>query len=123
MPKQTQKYLAALATAGEVLTPAEVAEVENDQDQLYTRLNEYNYFWDSQAKAWLEGGAPALPTKLLHLRVWADANLVEALANLISEAVQDEGFDLVDQSQMRLCRPPKQKEGRVYLSFLPGGAL
>ncbi len=58
------------------------------------------------------------PTELIRLRVWADARFVEQVADECVFAVAAKGLRLVEKSDPYNCRPPKQLEARVYLSFM-----
>jgi len=63
------------------------------------------------------------PTKLIKLRVHANAATVETLADIVASSLEDEGLELMDKSEVKLCRSPKQTEGHVYLTFCPGGEM
>lgn len=115
MPRMTAKYTAALRTARQnnIVT-------SGSQEHLYDRLFSEGYFWNSKAKVWeyhpLEEADP--PTPMVMIRVWADIERVQSDANRIIENMSDMDLDLIEKSKLYPCRPPKQKEGRVYLRFV-----
>lgn len=118
MPKMTAKYAGALAVASKAFRHTDPLPSDN-QEELYQALQKKGYFWDSSAKEW-EYHAPEAaqePTPLVHIRVWADAEVVEAAADEVVEQLRQ--FRLVERSRPYPCRPPKQFESRVYLKFLP----
>lgn len=115
MPKMTAKYSRALAAARQANI-----EPSNDQEALYARLQAAGYFWESQAKRW-EHYAPEEadePTPLIMIRVWADSEVTEEVADAVI-AGAPKAWRLVERSQPFGCRPPKQREARIYLKFLP----
>jgi hypothetical protein len=118
MPRMTAKYRTALKLAEAILThPFE----HNDQKVLYRRLGEHNYFFDSKSKVWEKGEPANPPTELVRVRVWAKAEQIEQVADkLVSDLSHD--YRLVERSEPYPCRPPKQLESRIYLSFLPSAA-
>lgn len=114
--KRTVKYVAAEAIAAKIGTSG-----FSGQDDLYVELMQHGYMWDSKTGKWLylpEMKADA-PSPLIKMRVWADMEVVEMVADTIASAMPHLGGELVDRSQVYPCRPPKQKEGRVYLTFNP----
>jgi hypothetical protein len=115
MPKMTAKYSAALQTA-------RLAEIgpSDDQEVLYTDLQDNGYFWDSRLKRWefTPEEDSDEPTPLILVRVWADEAIIhEAADDLIR--TNKRHWQLVERSEPYRCRPPKQKEARIYLRFLP----
>ncbi|MCB0190595.1 MAG: hypothetical protein KDJ65_01480 [Anaerolineae bacterium] len=120
MPRMTAKYSQALNTYQH--TQKELARLD-DQETLYTYLQEEGYFWDSSAKQWeyFEPEEADDPTPLVMIRVWADGEIIEEAAgdliNLIKRSKLP--WELIEKSNVYGCRPPKQREGRVYLKFLP----
>lgn len=120
MPKMTIKYARAVAVAN-----IEFPDVKDwpDQEALYTRLQTNGFFWDSSQKIW-EHYTPEdadAPTPLVMLRVWADGEILEEAVNDLVDLVKRSKlpWDLIEKSPPYGCRPPKQREGRVYLKFLP----
>lgn len=88
------------------------------QDELYAELNRLGYYWDSKKKVWIRDNTlPGEATKLIHVRVWADATKVEDAAALFIENAESMGLELLEKSPPKPCRPPKQLESRVYLKF------
>lgn len=115
MPKLTVKYRSALAVA-------QVEGLKETGEALYEALAKRQYFWDSAEGEWrcadIADADP--PTPLVRLRVWSDAELVEDAADdIVRVLVETYGYTLVEQSKAYPCRPPKQLEARVYLSFNP----
>ena len=114
MPRMTTKYRAALKIAKAISIPNAL----EDQSALYQKLNEHNYFWNSKLKTW--GKKPALaPTDLVRIRVWAAAEHVEQAADDAMNALSHHHYKLLERSSPYPCRPPKQLESRIYLTFLP----
>ncbi|MGK7892944.1 MAG: hypothetical protein AB4372_04700 [Xenococcus sp. (in: cyanobacteria)] len=107
--KRTRKYVAAEKTALEI-----VLELNDD---IYQNLQENNYFWDSEEGEWIEGEAAHPPTKLIKIRVWADSKTIKQDCDLIIHSLASNGFVLEEGSQPYICRPPKQLESRIYLTF------
>jgi hypothetical protein len=113
MPKLTTKYKAAL----------EVAKVEGlsaSGEDLYKALADRLYFWNSDEQRWIVSNLEdAEPTsKVLRVRVWVDKKVVEDVSGDVVEAItQRLGMTLIEKSQVYICRPPKQLDGRVYLTF------
>ena len=123
MAKMTAKYSGALEAARR----AKLNVGDSNQEQLYAGLQYAGYFWDSNTKQW-EYHEPELadePTPLVMIRVWADAEIIEEAADLIITRLtlkalpKDKIWQLVERSPAYGCRPPKQKEARIYLKFLP----
>lgn len=113
MPKQTKKYLAAVGTASGL-----GISIGDDADHLYRELNQKNFFWDSKDGRWVPGSAPEPATALIRIRVWADTDKVGDAANVLTRRLIDSGFNLLEQSQPYMCRPPNQLESRIYLTFI-----
>lgn len=129
MPKMTTKYGRALDTVHHhnnnlALPDNEKIKVKLDnQEMLYTDLQKKGYYWDSSIKQW-EYHEPAEanePTPLIMLRVWADGEVIEEAANDLINLIKRSKlpWELIEQSDIYGCRPPKQREGRIYLKFLP----
>jgi hypothetical protein len=116
MPKMTTKYSSALATA----RTAKVS-TNGDQETLYHRLNEAGLWWDSKAGEWINfNTAPANePTPKLMVRVWSPADRAQSDADEIIKGLRGK-YKLISRQGPYPCRPPQQKEHRVYLEFLPG---
>ena len=55
----------------------------------------------------------------MRIRVWADRELVEDWTDEIVRFLERAGWDMVDRSEVYVCRPPKQLEGRIYLQMVP----
>ncbi len=116
-PRMTAKYRGALYIANR-----EGILAGDTQPELYEILQKAGFFWNSQAKEWEEFDPADAdpPTKLIRIRVWADIDVVEDYADdLVSLIDNKKHFQLVERSKVCPCRPPKQLEGRVYLSFMP----
>lgn len=120
MPKMTAKYSSAINLAWR-----EFPEVPAwpDQEVIYTRLQEAGYFWDSSAKRWdyFEPAEADDPTPLVMVRVWSDGEIIEEAVNDLINLIKRSKlpWDLIEKSPVYGCRPPKQREGRIYLKFLP----
>ena len=115
MAKLTKKYSAAMIAAQKHNIP-----MNGNQEELYASLNKAGMIWDSNQSKWLditnEHADPA--SDVLRVRVWAKTEDVEKQAGHIMQALLSSGYILVERSQPYVCRPPKQLESRVYLSFL-----
>ena len=117
MPKMTVKYSTALKIA-------QSEKIDTDhREQMYDDLQEAGWFWDSDQKQWFytpldEGEAP---TPQVMLRVWADSEIVEEAAEDLIDLIKRSKlpWQLLEKSTPYRCRPPKQRESRVYLKFLP----
>ncbi|MCB0165596.1 MAG: hypothetical protein KDI79_15300 [Anaerolineae bacterium] len=120
MPKMTAKYSGAIQTAHNAGLPA----IEtNNQEELYTLLQENGYFWDSKVELW-EYHVPEDaddPTPLIMIRVWAEGEIIEEAADDLASAIKKARLPwlLIERSQPYGNRPPKQREARIYLKFLP----
>lgn len=116
MPKMTAKYSSARETAF-----SNEISVNGDQEQLYKRLNENGWWWDSKQSAWIRlMDEPANePTPKLMVRVWANHTTVAQAASEIIKGLRGQ-FTLINRSDPYPCRPPRQLEHRIYLEFLPG---
>lgn len=113
MPKQTAKYSTACRKASDLNI-----SIGNHQEELYQALNSQRFYWNSKEKVWEHLDEEANPpTELIRIRVWTDARFVEKAANDCIEALSKQGMRLVERSDVFTCRPPKQLEARVYLTF------
>ncbi len=107
--KRTRKFVAAEAIALEI-----GVEVNDD---IYRNLEQYNYFWNSEEGEWYKAGSPDLPTNLIRIRLWADGEKVKQDCDKLLHALASQGFVLEERSEPYACRPPKQLESRIYLTF------
>lgn len=113
MPKLTRKYKTALSLADEL----DISERDN-QEKLYRLLNEAGHFWDASTQAWQQLTADAdPPTELIRVRVWAESSKVDGAAYQLRVAMEETGYQFLEQSEPYPCRPPKQLESRIYLTF------
>lgn len=113
MPKQTRKYV----TACEIAERLNIAERDN-QETLYRLLNEQGYYWDSGLQQWQELSQDAdPPTDLIRVRVWAEDSKVRGAAYQLRVAMEAQGYIFLEQSEVYPCRPPKQLESRIYMTF------
>lgn len=113
MPKQTRKY----RTACELADQLNISDREN-QERLYRLLNEANYYWNSGTQEWQHLNQDAKPpTELIHIRVIAESSKAEGVAYQVRVAMEEQGYHFMESSQPYPCRPPKQLESRVYLTF------
>ncbi len=113
MPKQTRKY----KTAAQLADQLDISERDN-QEKLYRLLNEEGHYWDATTQAWqrlTEDADP--PTELIRVRVWAESSKVGGAAYQLRVAMEDIGYQFMEQSESYPCRPPKQLESRIYLTF------
>lgn len=113
--RQTAKYKQALNFCENVFG----SRLPHDShEDLYQTLNERASFWNPDRGLWEEAKTKAdPPTQLIRVRVWADKNCVQAHANDIIYGLGNQGFQLQEHSEMYVCRPPKQLEARIYLTF------
>lgn len=111
----TAKYRAALDTARRLGLP------DLDNDALYQTLSDRDYFYDSKLVTWTlepkEDADP--PSKVIHLRVWTDGEVVDDFATDIANMMEGSGFYLQEKSKVYPFRPPKNRDARVYLTFAP----
>lgn len=113
MPKLTLKYSSAL----EIAKKLKIVQVDN-QERLYCELNQVGFFWNPEIKIWVRSQEPAdPPTDLIRIRVWADSKKVTRAAIQIKSVLEQSGFEFIEQSEAYVCRPPKQLESRIYLTF------
>ena len=90
----------------------------SSQEQLYSELNRLGWYWQPDNKEWERDDTPAnSATKLIKIRVWAAKEIVENAAELFSENAESNGLRLIEKSPPYPCRPPKQLESRIYLTF------
>lgn len=115
MPRMTVKYNKA-----NVIANALGIDVNRrEQPSLYAQLNEAGYFWNSDAQVWQQSTEPPdPPTQLIRVRVWAESSRVADAAADIVSSIELDGYRLLEQSESYQCRPPKQLESRIYLSFV-----
>lgn len=116
MPRMTAKY----KSATELARRWPGAAIYGDQEALYAALQEQGFFWDSAKKRWDEHDIELAdePTRLILLRVWADEEIAEEAADDVIRSTA-KFFELIERSTPYRCRPPKQREVRIYLKFLP----
>ncbi len=112
MARQTAKYRAAhdLGTRLGIHPTTE-------PDTLYAALEDAGFAWDSRLQKWNEMPAPNPPSRLIRLRVWADGEVVEELADDLVRLLDTLGLQCDERSEAYPCRPPQQLESRVYLTF------
>lgn len=113
MPKQTVKYVSACKKAKSLKIT-----VTEHQEELYQALNLKGWYWNPKQKLWEKLDEEAdPPTELIRVRIWSDSRFVEQAASDCIESLSRKGLRLVDKSEVVRCRPPKQLESRIYLSF------
>ncbi len=112
MTRQTAKYRAATA-----LSERLGIRSTSEPDRLYLALQDAGYTWDSRLQTWNEMPAPNPPSRLIRLRVWADGEVVEELADDLVRLLDTLGLQCDERSEAYPCRPPQQLESRVYLTF------
>ena len=109
--KRTRKWSAAIAYSG--IT----GSLKDRPEDLYKALNEQGVYWDSDQGLWELNNQPADPaTQLIRIRIWAAAEKIPAAVDDIKVMLAP-FYDLLEQSDPYPCRPPKQLESRVYLTF------
>jgi hypothetical protein len=120
MAKLTRKFASALIVARREGIPDYIA-VGDNQDALYNHLQSKGYLWNSQTQIWeFVADEPAdEPTQFVRLRVWADTEIVSEVADDMAESLKKLKFKLQERSEAYRCRPPKQGESRIYLTFSP----
>jgi len=115
MAKMTVKYSAAVRLALSLkVSPS------NDQGVMYGDLEGRGYQWDSKKGEWIRLlDVPAnKPSGSVNIRLWADLNDVDGLADDLEQAMRRCDLRLLKRSQVYVCRPPQQLEGRVYMLFV-----
>jgi hypothetical protein len=113
MPRQTRKWVTACELADRLRI-----EICENQETVYSELNEAQYYWQSDRQDWILINTPAdAPTELIKVRVWSDHTKVEGAAYQLRLAMEDQGYKFVEQSERYKCRPPKQLESRIYMTF------
>lgn len=115
MPKMTAKYSTALSVARREKIPT-----TDNQEQLYSRLQEDGWYWNSDRKEWEHHDPTDAddPTPFVLVRVWADEEIAQEVADDVIKGMK-RLYNLVERSEPYRCRPPKQREARVYLRFMP----
>lgn len=87
---------------------------------VYELMKENNFWWSSETKQWSyfapEENDPA--SRIIKIRVWGPNNEIICIAQDVIKGMNDQGYNLAEQSEEYPCRPPKGNESRVYLSFL-----
>jgi hypothetical protein len=115
MPKMTAKYSTALTVARR-----EKITVNGNQEELYSQLQEIGWWWNSDRKEW-EHHEPAEaddPSPFVLIRVWVNEEIAPDVADDVIKGLKPH-YTLVERSEPYRCRPPKQREARVYLRFMP----
>lgn len=111
--KQTKKYTGACV----VLTFP-----HDTQEQLYQELNRLGWWWNSKVQKWEHNEQLAVPpTDLIRIRVWAAADEVAQAAAAVIEGLEQFDLKLLERTEPYPCRPPKQAESRIYLTFQENG--
>ena len=102
------------------LNPSKDEWITTNQERLYDHLQGAGFFWNSANKEWEEHDQRDAdePTGLIMIRVWADSDIVEDVADDVVSRTKNI-LTLVEKSKPYICRPPKQLEARVYLRFIP----
>ncbi len=119
MFKRTAKYTAAIATLNKLPGKHPPVGIFDKQEDLYLFLQKKGFMWNSKLQIFQNVGKEPSddPTAMIRVRVWAALDTVDDEAAAIVKAMK-ERYDLVERSAPYACRPPKQREGRVYLSFM-----
>ena len=109
--RKTQKF----RYAARLYYQLKLTEKFNNQEQLYSLLISNNYYWNSQEKIWEKGGIPEPPSELVKIRITCDRDRLDSVVKNMSI----KGLYLLEISDPFPCRPPRQNDIRVYLSFKP----
>jgi hypothetical protein len=110
--KRTKKYSLALETLKNF--------PHSNQEELYSELNRLGFYWDSKKLQWVRDETAADPaTPLIRVRIWAATDEVRFHAEIFKNYALRAGYTIVDETEPYACRPPKQLESRIYLTFLP----
>lgn len=108
--KQTKKYVGACETA---------TLPHNTQEELYAELNRLGFFWNPKTQKWERNDQLAdPPSKVVRIRVWAASHRVKQAAAALIESIEQYGLTFLEQSEPYVCRPPKQNDSRIYLTFI-----
>lgn len=117
MPKRTVKYVKALEVAEYLQMPN-----VTDQERLYCSLTESGFFWNPDTKVWEQTNQIAdPPSEVIRVRLWTDSTKVRGVAYQVKTVLEESGYELLEQSEPYVCRPPKQLDSRVYLTFKQKG--
>ena len=110
--RQTKKWIGACEISQELNI-----SIEN-QERTYRELNENNYYWKSDYQKWiLDETNPDPATQLIKIRVGAEHSKVEGVAYQLRIGLEEQGYIFIEKSEPYKCRPPKQLESRIYLTF------
>lgn len=111
--RMTQKFKKALHTAQHQNLPT-----SQDREWLYGTLNDEGFWWDCKQGEWVRFATEPSdePTPLVMVRVWASETNIEEAVRVVEGAFSN-GFTRILKSKPYPCRPPKQREHRVYLQF------
>ncbi len=117
MPKMTKKYANALVACQWLA----MKNIPKDQEAVYRLLSDHGLYWDSKTQLWSKyADEPAdEPMPFVSIRLWCDAEIVADAADCIIKQLEQVRFNLVERSEPYPCRPPKQREARIYLRFDP----
>jgi len=118
MSKKTFKYCAAIERGLKLGLTHEQMHGDGSEG-LYLLLQKLQYAWDGNNWASLKDEPADPASQLIRIRVWADAEVVEDFSADIAKVIEGAGFGMVEKSPVYTCRPPKQLEGCVYLTFNP----
>ncbi|MEQ9486167.1 hypothetical protein [Coleofasciculus sp. F4-SAH-05] len=96
-----------------------------DREELYRKLNERHYYWNSQGKQWekltFEDADP--PTEVIRIRIWTDSRYTKDIAEELISSLAARGLRCVSKSTPYPCRKPNQLESIIYLDFLKNPEL
>lgn len=123
--RRTAKFIKASSLITELARKSRANPIEelrniSDREQLYQKLNEHHYYWNSKSKQWekltFEDADP--PTEVIRVRVWADSRYTEDIAEELISSLAAKGLRCISKSTPYPCRKPNQLESRIYLDFL-----
>lgn len=112
--KQTRKFV----SAEKLYRKLGLTQRYRTQDALYELLGEQNYYWDRKAQRWQDGGESDPPSTVISIRITTGYDRLNEVAEVLIEALGEYELELIEQSKPYPCRPPKQNDSRMYLTFL-----
>ena len=89
-----------------------------DHTKIYQELNTKGYVWDTKKKRWYKVKQTPITSHLVNIRISANHENIDAIVDDLLERLPSD-WRLDSRSNPYPCRPPNQKESRVYLSFTP----
>jgi hypothetical protein len=112
--KQTRKF----ASAEKLYNKLSLTQKYRSQDALYEILGEQGYYWERKAQRWQDGGESHPPSTVISISVSTGYDRLSEVAEILTEALEGYDLELIEQSRAYPCRPPKQNDSKMYLTFL-----